>query len=369
MKVLHLYKTYLPEDFTGVPRVIHALAEGMVEQGVETRVLTLGPSSDATTKVDRHSVHIARRDMDIASTGFSIEAISTYKELSAQADIVHYHFPWPFADILHFSVRPSCPTIVTYHSDIVRQRLLLPLYAPLRDRFLRDVDLIVATSRNYVSSSAVLRRFADKTSVIPIGIPDIVPAEAGLVARWRKRVEQDFFLFVGTLRYYKGLEYLMRAARDSGARVVIAGAGNSVEWAQLGGPTVTFVGSISDADKVALLELCRAFVFPSHLRSEAFGIALLEAARAGRALISCEIGTGTSFINRDRVTGFVIPPADSKALAEAMQILANEPDTALRMGQKARQRYQMFFRAGTMAKAYFETYQRLIQLNRRPVMA
>jgi rhamnosyl/mannosyltransferase len=257
---------------------------------------------------------------------------------------------------------------VTYHSDIVRQRLLLSLYAPLRDRFLRDVDLIVATSRNYVNSSDVLGRFADKTSVIPIGIPDIAPAETALVSRWRKRVKQDFFLFVGALRYYKGLEYLMRAARESGARVIVVGAGSSVEWARLGGPTVTFVGSVSDADKAALLELSRAFVFPSHLRSEAFGIALLEAARAGRALISCEIGTGTSFINRDGATGFVIPPADSKALAEAMQILANEPDRALCMGQKARQRYEMLFRAETMAKTYFETYQRLIELKRRPII-
>lgn len=361
MKVLHVYKTYLPEDFTGVPRVIHALAEGMVKHGILTSVLTLGPSSSAATMVDRHFVYAARRSMNIASTGFSIEAIASYKELSAQADIVHYHFPWPFADLLHFSARPSCPTIITYHSDIVRQRLLLSLYAPLRDRFLSSVDLIVATSGNYVGSSDVLRRFADKTTIIPIGIPEAAPAEADLVASWRKRVKQDFFLFVGALRYYKGLEYLMKAARDSKVRVVIAGAGNHLEWAKLGGPTVTFVGSVSDADKAALLTLCRAFVLPSHLRSEAFGIALLEAAQASRALISCEMGTGTSFINRDGATGFVIPPADSKALAAAMQLLANEPDIALRMGQRARQRYEMFFRAENMAQAYFETYQGLIK--------
>ncbi|MFD1252837.1 MULTISPECIES: glycosyltransferase [Devosia] len=359
MNVLHVYKTYLPEDFTGVPRVIHALAEGMAEQGVRSQVLALGPGKTGTEiPIDHHTVHIAHRDLDIASTGMSFSALGLFRRLSKSADVVHYHFPWPFADLLHFSARPNCPTVVTYHSDIVKQKRLLAAYAPLRDRFLRDLDAVVATSPNYVQSSAVLKAL-DDVQVIPIGIPDVPEPQPDLVAQWRERVGQDFFLFVGALRYYKGLSFLADAAGKTQARIVVAGAGDSSEWPGLDRDNVSYVGPISDEDKIALLSLCRAFVFPSHLRSEAFGIALLEAARAGKAMISCEMGTGTTYINLDNVTGLTVPPADAMALAAAIDTLEAAPERAAAMGAAARQRYLSLFRAEMQTAAYLELYRQV----------
>src|SRR5690606_28155473 len=192
--------------------------------------------------------------------------------------------------------------------------------------------------------SAVLAKFPQKTSVVPIGIPDIAPPGASHVESWRQKVGSGFFLFVGALRYYKGLQFLMEAARETGLPVVVAGGGDTSEWAQMGGPSVRFVGPVSEEDKIALLELSRAFVFPSHLRSEAFGVALAEAARAGRAMISCEIGTGTSFVNLGGETGLVVPPEDVPALGAAMQALAASPDIAAAYGRGARARYEKMFR-------------------------
>lgn len=357
MKVLHVYKTYLPEDFTGVPRVIHGLAEGMATAGVETHVLTLGNQPTGTIiPVDNHKVHIARRDLNIASTGISWSAFGLFRELSSQVDIVHYHFPWPFADLLHFHAPPQCPTVVTYHSDIVRQRQILAFYAPLRDRFLRDVDYLVATSPNYLESSEVLRRFRHKTQVIPIGIPDASAPSPHLTSSWKQRVGEDFFLFVGALRYYKGLQFLIEASRISGLPVVVAGAGDQSTWATAAGSNVKFVGPITDDDKAALLHLCRAFVFPSHLRSEAFGISLVEAARAGRPMVSAEIGTGTTYVNVDNVTGLTIPPADANALADAMQRLARDKKSAAEMGGAARRHYESNFQLRAMTAAHLRLY-------------
>ena len=48
--------------------------------------------------------------------------------------------------------------------------------------------------------------------------------------------------------------------------------------AKLGVNNIHFIGYLSDVEKVALLELCYAVVFPSHLRSEAFSISSLEGA-------------------------------------------------------------------------------------------
>src|SRR5690606_28082471 len=115
LKVLHVYKTYLPEDFTGVPRVIHALSSGMAEHGVQSHVLALGDNvPPAPLKIDGHTIHIAKRDLNIASAGLSLSAFGLFKQLSSDADIVHYHFPWPFADLLHLYARPRGRTIVTY---------------------------------------------------------------------------------------------------------------------------------------------------------------------------------------------------------------------------------------------------------------
>ena len=168
---------------------------------------------------------------------------------------------------------------------------------------------------------------------------------AAETAAWRDRVGSGFFLFVGAGRYYKGLPFLMEAARRTGLPVVVAGGGTEAGSVP---PSVTMLGGVSDAAREALLDLCGAFVFPSHLRSEAFGIALAEAARAGRPMISCEIGTGTSFVNAGGETGLVVPPADPEALAGAMRRLDADPGLRARMGAAARQRFERLFRAETM---------------------
>ena len=76
--------------------------------------------------------------------------------------------------------------------------------------------MLVATSPNYLDSSPVLQRYRHKTTVIPIGLdPSSYPQpSAETVERVASTYGRDFFLFVGVLRYYKGLEILLEAARD-----------------------------------------------------------------------------------------------------------------------------------------------------------
>jgi len=119
---------------------------------------------------------------------------------------------------------------------------------------------------------------------------------------------------------------------------------------------IHFAGWVSDEDKAALLTLCRAVVFPSHLRSEAFGVTLVEGAMFGKPLISAEIGTGTTFVNEHEVTGIVIPPSDPYALGRAMDTLAANPELAQRYGKNATQRYERFFTAERMARLYYNLY-------------
>ena len=362
MKILHVYKVYLPENFTGVPRVIHSICEGAARLGVESSVLALSPEAhDGPVRIGAHDVHLVRRDLHLASTGLSLAVFARFRELALGADLVHYHLPWPVADLLYLRSGQRKPSVVTYHSDVVRQKLMLPLYRPILHRLLSGVDAVVATSSNYAATSLELARHPSKVSVIPIGIPEAGPVDGALREAWRERLGSDFFLFVGAHRYYKGLDFLVEASRLCGLPVVVAGGADT--RALTGNdcpPNLRFVGEVSEADKEALLSLSKAFVLPSHLRAEAFGVALLEAARRGKPMISCEIGTGTTYVNIGGVTGLAVPPADAEALAMAMKLLDGDRELANRMGRAARSRYEELFRDDVMASAYLDLYQRVL---------
>jgi glycosyltransferase involved in cell wall biosynthesis len=368
MRILHFYKTYYPDSVGGIEQVIRQLCVGTGRLGVTNTVLSLSRQPDLRPfDFEGHRVHRVTNDFEVASNAVSFRAIGALARLAADADLVHYHFPWPFMDLAHFLARVNKPTVLTYHSDIVRQKLLLRLYQPLKQRFLHSVETIVATSPNYLASSAVLERYRDKTRVITYGLDkSTYPApEPARLAKWRAAVGPKFFLFVGVLRYYKGLHILLEAAAGTDYPVVIVGAGPieqelKAHAARLGLRNVRFVGALDDADKVALLTLCYAVAFPSHLRSEAFGISLLEGAMYGKPMISSEIGTGTTYVNIHNDTGLVVPPSDPRALRAALRTLWDQPALATAMGRRAEARYWELFSAERMAGGYLALYRELL---------
>lgn len=368
MRVLHFYKTYFPESVGGVEQVIRQMCVGTGRLGVRNEVLTLTRQKDKRdVEFEGHKVRLLPLDFEISSTGFSLAAFRELARMAEDADVVHYHFPWPFMDLAHFVSRIKKPSLVTYHSDIVRQKQLLRLYQPLKHRFLQSVDTIVATSPNYMASSAVLDRYRDKTRVITYGLDKTIYPEPdqARMDKWRTQIGERFFLFVGVLRYYKGLHILLDAVANTDYPVVIVGAGPienelKAHAERLGLTHVLFVGALDEADKVALLTLCYALVFPSHLRSEAFGISLLEGAMYGKPMISSEIGTGTTYINIDAETGLVVPPSDPQAFGEAMRTLWDNPELAAAMGKRAEARYWELFTAEQMAKSYTALYHELV---------
>jgi O-antigen biosynthesis rhamnosyltransferase len=369
MRILHFYKTSFPESMGGVEQVIDQIARGTNNHGIHTDVLSLSEKpSHAMIEVNGYQVHHCKLNFQIASNGFSFSVFKKFKELALQADLIHYHFPWPFMDLVHLFTRTKKPTLVTYHSDIVRQKYWLKLYQPLMNWFLKDVGCIVATSPNYLATSNVLAKYKEKIQLITYGLDKKnypVPTTEKL-NYWGERFGPKFFLFVGVLRYYKGLHILLEAAKGTSYPIVIVGAGPieaelKKQAEETGLSNIHFLGFLSDEDKVALLTLCYAVLFPSHLRSEAFGISLLEGAMYGKPLISSEIGTGTSFINIANDTGLVVPPSDPLALRQAMRTLWDNPEMAAEMGLKAEARYRELFTADKMVASYIDLYRKLIE--------
>src|SRR5690606_17505110 len=172
MRVLHFYRTYFPDTQGGLEEAIRQICRSTSKHGVESRVLTL--SSDPSPRVidfPEAEVWRAKLNADIASCSMGMEAFGFYRQLERWADIVHFHFPWPFADLVQMAIGKSQkPKLMTYHSDIVRQRWLAMAYGPMMRCFLGRMDRIIATSPEYAQTSRVLQHFSDKVEVIPIGL-------------------------------------------------------------------------------------------------------------------------------------------------------------------------------------------------------
>ena len=366
--VLHVYRTYFPDPPGGLQEAIRQIALSTRAYGVDSTIFTLSPSpvpavlARPEARVVRCRSWGAPASCDLGG----IAAFSRFAGLAREADVVHYLFPWPFADVLRATVGSDRPAVLTYVSDVVRQRWLGAAYAPLMWRTLRSMRAIVANCPAYARTSPILSdpSIRDKVRVIPLGIEESSYPAVGderVFERIGVGADEAYFLFIGVLRYYKGVHFLIEAAKRLDARIVIVGAGPEGEGLrqlanQIGAKNVVFAGRVSDAEKVSLLKRCRALILPSHLRSEAYGMVLVEAAMFGRPQVSCEIGTGTSFVNAHEETGLVVPPQDPLALAAAMNALLADEALADRMGAAARLRYDRLFSGAVLGKAYAALY-------------
>ena len=369
LKILHFYKTHKPQTIGGVEQFVDHTASALATQGVETRVLSLSKSPEMSPlQLNGYQAYQAKTAFEFASTPFSVDAVAQYKRHAEWADLIHLHYPYPFADLVHLMSGTKKPTLVTYHSDIVKQKLLSVAYRPLQQMFLSKVDKIVATSPNYLDTSANLSEFSDKTSIIPLGLADECQDGCNypLSQKFAAQIEPNsYFLFVGVLRYYKGLENLVRAAKGCHFPIVVAGEGperSALEQLARDNDisNIHFVGGVSHEEKEALLSNCRGFVFPSNQRSEAFGISLIEAAMFGKPMITCEIGTGTSYVNLGNVTGLICPHSEPRALRSAMSQLWQDDELCRQFGQNARNRFEKLFTAEKMAASYLALYRSMV---------
>ena len=321
-----------------------------------------------TIKHNGYEIIQAKQNVEFASTGFSYNAPFKLIDLAAKHDVVHYHSPWPFMDVCHLLGRIKTPSILTYHADPLGNALLQKAYTPLLNTFLNSVDVVASTSPNYMQSSPFLKRFSHKVRVIPNGIDDIESNTnaSSPIADIKSKFGDNFFLFVGVLRHYKGIQYLLEAAKETSATIIIAGDGKARSEFQAYKKAndldnVHFLGTIDEDYKNALLACCRAFVFPSCTRAEAYGLSLVEACRAAKPMISCELGTGTSYVNQKNKTGLVIPPCNTVALAAAINKLNNNVDEAEAFGFFARKHFEINLTLKKMVSGYFKVYEELCQ--------
>jgi glycosyltransferase involved in cell wall biosynthesis len=356
MRILHVYKDYYPV-LGGIENHIKMLAEGLIQRGFDVQVLVTN-TGPRTTIEEIEGVPVIKAGCPLRISGAPISPSFYAWMRRLKPDITHLHFPNPPGELGQLLLRPSRKFVLTYHSDIVRQKYLLRVYKPFLWKVLARADRIIATSPNYIRSSPYLRHFADKCAVIPLGI-DLNPfdnVDNNRVQAIRQRYGSPLLLFVGKLRYYKGLEYLFEALRRIEARLLVVGTGPmEITWRALAeelnlGDKVAFLGEVSDRDLPSHYHACDLFVLPASERSEAFGVVQIEAMACGKPVICTELGTGTSWVNIHGETGLVVPPRDPKALAEAISQLLADEALRIRLGEQGRQRAKGFSQEAMIAR-------------------
>jgi rhamnosyl/mannosyltransferase len=359
LRVLHVGKFYPPHH-------------GGMENHVETLCRELAAEVDVEVLVSadgRQTVHETVDGVPVTRIG----ALATLASASvnpgmarairrSRADVVHFHHPNPTAVLSYLASGRRGPLVVTYHSDIIRQRVLGALFTPVLHRFLRGADAILASSPDYARTSPVLRAHADRVRIVPFGIraEAFETADVDEVARLRAAYGPRVVLAVGRLVYYKGFDYLIRAMAVVEGHLVILGDGPLRAPLQSLASGLGLAGRVTLAGAVPRLapyyHAADVFALPAVARSEAFGLVQLEAMAAGLPVVNTRIDSGVPFVSRDGESGITVPPADARALARALGHLLDAPALRRRLGTAARERVRREFSLHRMVADTLATY-------------
>ena len=368
MNVLHLYKDFFPV-LGGIENHIGLLAKRLRAEGVEARVLVT--NTDTRTRHETIAgvpVTKTGRQIKVSSAPISLRFFSEVWRQSRQVDLIHLHAPYPPGEMAQLLVGGGKPFVMTYHSDIVRQKILGTAYAPLLRLVLQRAALIAVSNPMYIESSAFLQRVRSYCRLVHYGIEiarfqKTPQVEAGAQTLRRRFAGRPLLLFLGHLRHYKGVDVLVRAMQGVDAQLLVIGSGPmQAAWQQLTrdeglADRITFLGEIPDQETLAARYAADIFILPSTNRAESLGIVQLEAMACSLPIICTELGTGTSYVNQHGKTGLVVPPNSAEALTRAINCLLADPKLRAQMGAAGLRRVQQEFSAEAMVRQTISCYQ------------
>lgn len=373
-RVLQMGKFYPVKG--GVEHVMILLSQGLKKKKIKVDVLTVNdlPSPLNISGVFYENglrLFLAKRLFSLFSVKFSIALLFLARRIIRHYDILHIHHPDPMAALALFLAFPSKKQkiFLHYHSDIVRQKLLMPLYSPLQSWLLKRANQIVVTSPPYLESSVYLQKYKHKCEILPIGIFPL-KHKPKLVQEIRQKFQgKKIVLSIGRLIYYKGYEYLVYSAKDLPADYVILIGGDGplapslqsiIEKEKLK-EKVFLLGRIHPSELGSYYFAADVFCLPSVERSEAFGIAQIEAMSFGKPIVTTQIpGSGVSWVNADGETGFNVPVRNPQKLAWAIKTILENKALYKKFSKNAKKRFQELF---TLEKMVFDTikiYEKLL---------
>lgn len=352
--------------------VLETLCRGLVKKNHQVSVFCYhSKAENRNERIDGVDVHRFATYGQMFSQPISPSLLLRIKKEAKNFDVVHYHSPNPLAEALTFSLSSKIPMVVTYHSDIVRQKVLGALYSPVLNSFLRRMSRIIVASKPAIEHSPFLSKTPESCRVIPFGIDEDSFKQTGDV---KKKIEEikktygEYLLFVGRLVSYKGVDVLLEAMKNIDSKLLVVGKGplshelreTAKNYNLLN--KVTFLENVdSHLELLALYGGCTAFVLPSTTRAEAFGMVLLEAMACGKPVITTRLASGVSYVNQHGVSGLQVEPGDSVQLSLAINRVLKDNHLRRDLSIGARKRFEENFTMNCMVDRYIETYREAIE--------
>jgi rhamnosyl/mannosyltransferase len=373
VKILQLGKFYFPA-VGGMETVLKNVCESLSHR-VEFQVLVAG--TQRHTEHEQGTVGVTR--VACFGTLLSCPVAPAYPLWARKLDVdlFHVHLANPLAELSALLANPEIPVIAHFHSDVIRPipRPIRLIYSRFLHSFYRRATCIVVPSRRHIEISAFVPTYRDKCKVVPYGIPLSRFALTDIVAKQVDQLRDGLprVLFVGRLVHYKGVEFLIRAMENVKAQLWIVGTGpleiplKALARDRGVADRITFVGHVSDDDLIAYYHACDLVVLPSITNQEMFGLVQLEAMACCKPVVSTDLPTGVSWVNRHGKTGYCVAPKNVKALSQAVARLLDSRERREDMGHAARLRVEQHFTSEKMAEAMFQIYQEALDKSYRSI--
>jgi glycosyltransferase involved in cell wall biosynthesis len=359
LRVLHVGKYYPPHP-GGMESHLQVLCQEL-KKFVDVEVLVASDESKTVEEVI-DGIKVTRLSTPLNFQAAPVCPQMVRKIRESRADVVHLHWPNPTAVLAYLASRHPGRLVFTYHSDIVRQKMLSRAFWPFLRQALKRADAVIVASPNYRDSSKVLAGFRERCRVIPFGIsPDYFQqVDSEDVASLRRQYGSRLILGVGRFVYYKGFEYLIRAMKGVDGRLLLIGNGPlreklAREALESGvSDKVTFLLDVKDVRP--FYQAADVFVLPSIARSEAFGIVQLEAMACGKPVVNTSLDSGVTFVSPHGVSGLTVQPANPTALSEAINALLDNPTLRDEYGRAGKRRITEMFCVDVMARDTLRVY-------------
>lgn len=374
MRVLHFGKYWRQDG--GIETHVKTLCRGLAGLGVD--VVNLVSSVDQTSSdfvTDGYRVVETPTLGIYFSTSISPAMVAAARRHHQEKpfDVVHLHFPDPMSHLAAMFLPRSIPRVISWHSDIVKQKQLLKLYRPWQYRqIMQSAAIIVPTAAHFSSSTQIPPSYPlAKRHIIPYGLDYTqhtnTHAVADMAQAIRHRANGRFVVFaLGRHVGYKGFDVLLEALQHTDAYLVLGGDGPlrgmlQAQAQQLGlADRVWFSGRLSAADMAACYQACDVFCLPSVTPNEAFGLVQLEAMACGKPVICTQLNNGVNAVNPHGMTGLTVPAKDARALAQAVNTLKIDPALREKLGQQARSHALRNYSMLVMSDLHIQLYQDLL---------
>ena len=376
MRIAHLAK-YTFHRMGGIERHVGILTRALVARGHDVTVFCYDPSRLSTPRlIDGVHVEPIPTLASISSQSIAPRLISRCRALARERpfDIVHQHWPDPFAHLAATLIPGQPAHVVSWHCDIVRQRLLRPIYRAIAPKLLAKPDALIGATLAHLRSDQI-PCFAppERRHVIPYSI-DITPfttstAQLQATAELRKQYGGGPLIFsLGRHVYYKGFEVLIRAMAHVPATLLLGGEGPLTsqlrQLSNAANARVHFLGMIPESELPLYYHAADVYCLPSIAQTEAFGLVQAEAMACQKPLVNTDLHNGVNELAPNNLCAITVPPNDELALADALNRLIQNPTLAARLGAAGYERISTQYTVTAMVDAVTILYNELLRSRR-----